>query len=318
MSQEIKLTKPADDTTVTYPVASENMKMELGFTPDPNNVHKEGQNLEFSFEGGGKIVLEGYYDHFQSKTLPDMVLEDGSVIGGRDFLAMLNEEELVTAAGPSGGQAGSGGAGDYADDPGALLGSVDRLGKLGTDYWGVGSDETPEAVSDIYANLSIDFSDPNGEGSLGLSSYSINESEGFFTLTLNLDQPVPSPITVTLAVGGDVNILNALGLSNEYRSDVSLDSGATWSYDPATGLLTITIPAGTTLVEVPVTLLDDHISDGIKNITFTVVNVTGPVNSVTGQTVTVNITDDSALGNYNGVSETYELDGPIVGSVRAQ
>lgn len=313
MAQEIKLAKPEGDTTVTYPIASENMKMELGFAPDPNNVHKEGQNLEFSFEDGGKIVLEGYYDHFQNKTLPDVVLEDGTVIGGRDFLAMLNEEELVTAAGPSGGQSGSGGAGSYADDPGSLLASVDRLGKLGTDYWGVSSDETPEAVSEIYANLAIDVSDPNGEGSLGLSAYSINESEGFFTLTLSLDQPVSSPITLTLAVGGDVNILNALGLSNEYRSDVSLDSGPTWSYDPATGLLTITIPVGATLVEIPVTLLDDHISDGIKNITFTVVNVSGPVSSITGQTTTVTITDDSALGNYNGVSENYELDGPIVG-----
>ena len=104
-----QLNRPASGQTVTVPVDSDNMRLGLGFTPDPNAVEKNGQNLEFSFEDGGKIVLEGYYDHFASKTLPIMVLDGGDEVDGEDFLASLRED-LLTAAGPGAG-AGHQGAG---------------------------------------------------------------------------------------------------------------------------------------------------------------------------------------------------------------
>ncbi|MCC8193914.1 MAG: hypothetical protein LIP28_04640, partial [Deltaproteobacteria bacterium] len=90
-SNVIRLAQPAAGQTVSIPVNQDNMRMALGFEPDPNAVAKNGQDLEFSFEDGGKIVLQGYYDHFTSKTLPVMVTESGDELPGEDFLASLNE-----------------------------------------------------------------------------------------------------------------------------------------------------------------------------------------------------------------------------------
>ncbi|MDL2210383.1 hypothetical protein LJC26_06225 [Desulfovibrio sp. OttesenSCG-928-O18] len=141
----LRLTQPAAGQTLTVPVNADNMRLSLGFTPDPNATGKNGQNLEFSFEDGGKIVLEGYYDHFANKTLPVMVTESGDELAGEDFLASLRED-LLTAAGPgAGAAAGSGGAGEYADDAGSLIDGIGRLGSLGTDYWGRDT-EAPEAL----------------------------------------------------------------------------------------------------------------------------------------------------------------------------
>lgn len=145
MAPQIKLTQPAAGTTVSYPINTPNMQLGLGFQPDPNAVQKVGQNLEFDFEDGGKIVLEGYYDHFTAKTLPVMVMDDGTELPGEQFLASLRED-LLTAAGPSAGpSAASSGMNAYADDAGSLVNGVDRLGSLGTDQWGRDT-EVPEAV----------------------------------------------------------------------------------------------------------------------------------------------------------------------------
>lgn len=140
----IRLSQPAAGQTVTIPVEQDNMRMALGFEPDPNAVAKNGQNLEFNFEDGGKLVLERYYDHYESKTLPTMVTENGDELTGEDFLASLRED-LLTAAGPGAGAGAPGsGSGEYADDPGALIDGINRLGSLGTIYWDRET-EVPEA-----------------------------------------------------------------------------------------------------------------------------------------------------------------------------
>ena len=129
------------------------MRLALGFEPDPNAVAKNGQDLEFTFPDGGKIVLAGYYDYFADKTLPVMVTESGDEMAGEDFLASLRED-LLTAAGPGAGAgAASGGAGDYADDAGALVGGVARMSALGAmaPYGGSVGGGTVEFTSMAYA-----------------------------------------------------------------------------------------------------------------------------------------------------------------------
>ncbi len=134
-SNVIRLVQPSAGEIVTVPINADNMMLGLGFAPDPNNVAKEGQNLVFSFEDGGKIVLQGYYDHFTNKTLPVMVTDGGDQLPGEQFLASLRED-LLTAAGPAAGPGNpSSGSGEYADDPGNLINGIDRLGSLGTIYW---------------------------------------------------------------------------------------------------------------------------------------------------------------------------------------
>ncbi len=173
-SSIIRLTRPGAGQTVNVPIDADNMRLGLGFEPDPNAVEKNGQNLEFTFDDGGKLVLEGYYDHFAGKTLPVMVMESGDELPGEDFLASLRED-LLTAAGPgAGAAAGGGGAGDYADDAGSLIGSIDRLSALGTDYWSrttaapefaLGDPEVPGGTVDVSVLTSL------GGGAFALGMY---------------------------------------------------------------------------------------------------------------------------------------------------
>mgnify|MGYP003624012063 CR=1 FL=1 len=81
-SSVLRREKPASGATATVRSDAANRKLALGFEPDPNAVEKNGKNLEFDVEDGGKIVLEGYYDHFTSKTLPFMVTETGDELSG--------------------------------------------------------------------------------------------------------------------------------------------------------------------------------------------------------------------------------------------
>lgn len=129
----IRLERPTAGAIVTVRIDADAMKLILGFEPDPNAVVKNGRNLEFVFDDGGKVVLEGYYDHFADKTLPVMVTEAGEELSGEDFLASLRED-LLTAAG-SGAGSGSGGAGDYTDDAGSLIEGIGRLGSLDMLHW---------------------------------------------------------------------------------------------------------------------------------------------------------------------------------------
>ena len=154
-----RLAQPAPGQTLTIPITEGQMKLGLDFAPDPNFVAKNGQDLEFSFEDGGTIVLQGYYDYFEEGGLPVMVLDSGDEIAGEDFLASLNED-LLTAAGPAAGPGGdpSGGSGEYADDPGALVDGIWRMGSLDTIYWGRAT-EVPED----YTGLEL----PGGTFSLG-------------------------------------------------------------------------------------------------------------------------------------------------------
>ncbi|SBW01179.1 hypothetical protein KL86DPRO_11912 [uncultured delta proteobacterium] len=65
----------------------------------------------------------------------------------------------MTAAGPGAGAGAPGsGSGEYADDPGALIDGIDRLGSLGTIYWGYDY-EVPEQYLD---------ENPSGGGSLSV------------------------------------------------------------------------------------------------------------------------------------------------------
>ena len=288
------------------------MRMTLEFAPDPGAVEKNGQNLEFTFEDGGKLVLEGYYNHFESKTLPVMVTEEGDELPGEDFLASLNED-LLTAAGPGVGSADAGGgSNEYMDDAGSLIDGVGRLGSLGTMQWGRETEVEERYSGTTLPNLDLG-SGPGGSNLFSLSSHSLNESDEGFSLYMNLTFAAPGDITVRIQVSGSAIMLENAGAEQSYLTDVALPNGGSYSYDPATGILTVTIPSGSSGVEIPVFLVDDHINDAAKDISFTVISTDGPVMSATGATTTATISEDSVFSHdHSGGNETSVYDGPIV------
>ena len=129
--------------TVIVPI-SPNMELEFGFDPgSETQLSRDGDNLIFTFEDGGQIVLTDFYSQ-AVENLPTMNIQ-GAQIEAEDFLASLGDETLLPAAGPAAAQAAtpdSGGSGAYADGAGGLIGGIDYLGTLGRDFWG-GTTRTP-------------------------------------------------------------------------------------------------------------------------------------------------------------------------------
>lgn len=131
------LNTPQAQQAITIPVTP-NMDLELGFDPgSETQLSREGDNLIFTFENGGQIILTDFYAQ-APEDLPTMEIQ-GAQIEAQDFLASLGDETLLPAAGPTAPQAAatdSSGSGAYNDGSGSLIDGVDYLGTLGRDFWG--------------------------------------------------------------------------------------------------------------------------------------------------------------------------------------
>ena len=318
MSQQ-STSRAAQAIQITRPAAGENASFEsqggarlvFDFDPATATVSRAGNDLVFQMDDGGSVTLARFFE-VGGQTLPSLVLPAGDEVASADFLSAF-DINLETAAGPgASSSAASGGSGEYADDPGALIDGISRLGSLGTIFWGRET-EVPEYYSSIpIPGLSL-TSGPGGNF-LGLSSHTVNESEPGFSLYLNLDFAATSDVTIRIQVSGSAVMLQDVGADATFRSDSSLSDGLNYSYDPTTGILTVIIPAGTTMVEVPLQLIDDHINERPENITFRVLDTDGPVLSASGLTTTATVTDDSIYEHdHTGENEISVYDGPIVG-----
>lgn len=97
-------------------------------------------SLVIQADNGASVTLSDYFA-VGDESLPDLVLADGSVVAGKDFLAQFSDIDLSTAAGPGGGDTAIGsGAGEYADAAGDLIDGVDRLESLGAAQWAQGGE----------------------------------------------------------------------------------------------------------------------------------------------------------------------------------
>jgi hypothetical protein len=109
----------------------------VGFAFDPAHADAErvGDDLLFTLDNGGAVTLQNFFVADEHGGLPNLRLPDGTITGSLDFFADSGMD-LSTAAGPTASaSAESSGMREYADDPGALVDGVDRLGSLGTDFW---------------------------------------------------------------------------------------------------------------------------------------------------------------------------------------
>lgn len=94
---------------------------------------RSGNNLTVSIEGGGQVVLSGFFVADSSGSLPALRLEDGTEIASNDFLAAINPDLDVT---PAAASVSSNGINSYADDAGDLAGGLGGSESLDAFYWG--------------------------------------------------------------------------------------------------------------------------------------------------------------------------------------
>ncbi|MDD4701298.1 MAG: hypothetical protein PHI96_03675 [Desulfovibrio sp.] len=72
----------------------------LDFPATDATLGREGNALTFTFEGGAKINLEGFYSDYSSENTPNFLV-DGQAIAGKDFFSALGQDDLMPAAGPA-------------------------------------------------------------------------------------------------------------------------------------------------------------------------------------------------------------------------
>ena len=157
----VRIIKPnaAEKQTVTLPADAGERSVELAFGTAEATVERIGNDLVFRFEDGAETRVTDFFVT-NGEALPAFVLADGAQVSGADVLRQFNSEmDLETAAGPNAASRadGSGGSGEYADDAGALVDGIDRLGSLGTDYWARGTEVSPPLQANaVTAGLSAE------------------------------------------------------------------------------------------------------------------------------------------------------------------
>ena len=96
---DVKLVRPASSSTFTVKAGKEDT-FAIEFDSGEAAISKEGNALVFTFEDGGKIVIEDFYGVYSKDSLPTFVMGDTS-FSGEEFFRALDAEDLMPAAGPA-------------------------------------------------------------------------------------------------------------------------------------------------------------------------------------------------------------------------
>ena len=142
--------------------------LHLDFDPSTATTSRDGNSLVFEVDGGGTVTVTDFFV-VGDQSLPSLVLPDGTEIASADFFEG-SDLDMSTAAGPAAGPPPGGGT-SYNDDPGNLMGGVDKFGKLGTDYWGRDTDPTLEDRGQVRPG---ELERPGGIFGLSGNSYDMN------------------------------------------------------------------------------------------------------------------------------------------------
>ena len=129
----------------------------LDFDPSIARYSQEGDDLVFTFPNEGSVAFTGFFS-LSEGTFPRFVMPDGTNASARDI---FSDTDIATALEIR--KANSSGTGEYIDDTGTLIEGIDRLGSLGTDYWGGGAEEP-----DIYwmQSPALDLTGSDGQTAL--------------------------------------------------------------------------------------------------------------------------------------------------------
>lgn len=296
----IRLTAPAADEIVTVQNAT-GLKLALDFAPDAATLDKTGQDLTFTFPDGGRIVVSGFFTQLEGGDIPVFVVE-GQDLPGDSFLSAFNAE-LLPAAGPGGGATGSGGVGDYTDDPGALVGSVDRLGTLDPLPFARGIEPIPLTdaglVDDGVTITGLTPGGPGiaiGEGSVSEAALAEGSAPSAAGRTLTGDFTITAPDGLATVVIGGETVIAGGTIVNDQVSGTHGTLTIT-GYNPATGVVTYSYE---------LTGNADHTAgDGTVFDNFTVTATDSDGDAASGS-LTVQVLDDSPsiVGGTATVDET--------------
>ena len=132
--QEMQISLPGNGNTEVYQLDADT-PVKFNFDPADAVFNGENGNLEIAVEGGGTVILENYQALADEGHLPLFEMPGGETIAGDTYLFAFGgadqNGDLETAAGNA---AGSSGAGQYNDNPGALFDGINALGGQGDAY----------------------------------------------------------------------------------------------------------------------------------------------------------------------------------------
>ncbi|TLM64982.1 MAG: hypothetical protein FDZ69_11320, partial [Deltaproteobacteria bacterium] len=302
-TQAIVLRVPPPGQTVVVDIQP-NQVIEVPFDMAEANVTLTGDDLRIEFPGNAVLILNDFAAMVDQGVSPLMMFADGSVVAGDVLLTALTAEVPETAAGPGGA---SGGAGEYRDDMGNLIDTVDRLGVQNPDPFAKAVDLQ---VLDEQLPAAAPPEEPPGNQPpvIGTSTANVSE-EG---LQGGIPDDTGSPDTTNLTTyTGQIPVSdpdgNPLELTLELPTSVSLFSGGepvVWylsvdgkvltgitSQNPVV-VVTLLDNAGNYLVELKAPI--DHAPDNGENAgaISLVVTVSDGTASASG-TLTVIFEDDS-------------------------
>ncbi|MBQ6669319.1 MAG: hypothetical protein IJM72_04600, partial [Deltaproteobacteria bacterium] len=137
---DVKLVRPASSSAFTVKAGKEDT-FALEFDSSEASISRDGNALVFTFEDGGKIVVEDFYEVYNKDSLPTFVMGDSS-FSAEEFFRALDAEELMPAEGPAARTAVLAGGGHFRVWGNADL--ADGLDKLD----GLGYSFSPETEAD--------------------------------------------------------------------------------------------------------------------------------------------------------------------------
>ena len=107
----------------------EGARVILKFPPSDVVITIRDDTLCITFPDAGVLVVRHFFAG-GPQSLPGVTLPDGRELTGEEFLNEFNAELLRSWV-----KVWENGIGQYQDDPGELIGGIDRLGSLPTIYW---------------------------------------------------------------------------------------------------------------------------------------------------------------------------------------
>ena len=129
-TRDITLRRPLPGQHAVIP-AENHAVLLIAFPIQSADLSSDGDKLIFTFPDGGSITVPDFFTG-DASDMPQIRIAGRQATSAEDFLKEYDPELYASTRASTG--KGSGDE-EYYDDPGALLQGVDKLGKLGTDYW---------------------------------------------------------------------------------------------------------------------------------------------------------------------------------------